>query len=150
MLKCCTQYATKFTKVNSGHRTGKVQFSFQSQRRALPKNVQTTACMQWHVKHSFYMLAGLPWWLSGKNLPVIQDMRVWSLGCDDPLDKDMATPSSILAWRIHGQRSLVGNTVHRVTQSRTQLKQLSRHTCTCYQVMLKSFKLDFNSAWTKN
>ena len=34
--KCCTQYAS------SGHRTGKGQFSFQSQRRAMPKNVQTT------------------------------------------------------------------------------------------------------------
>ena len=41
-LKCCTQYASKFGKLNSGHRTGKGQFSFQSQRRAMPKNVQTT------------------------------------------------------------------------------------------------------------
>ena len=32
----------KFGKLNSGHRTGKGQFSFQSQRRPLPKNVQTT------------------------------------------------------------------------------------------------------------
>ena len=30
-------------KTNSGHRTGKGQFSFQSQRKAMPKNVQTTA-----------------------------------------------------------------------------------------------------------
>ena len=29
-LKCCTQYASKFGKFNSGHRTGKGQFSFQS------------------------------------------------------------------------------------------------------------------------
>ena len=29
-LKCCTQYASKFGKLNSGHRTGKGQFSFQS------------------------------------------------------------------------------------------------------------------------
>ena len=32
----------KFGKVSSGHRTGKSQFSYQSQRRAMPKNVQTT------------------------------------------------------------------------------------------------------------
>ena len=32
-----------FGKLSSGHRTGKGQFSFQSQRKALPKNVQTTA-----------------------------------------------------------------------------------------------------------
>ena len=42
-VKCCTQYATKFGKFNSGHRTGKGQFSFQSQRRRMPKNVQITA-----------------------------------------------------------------------------------------------------------
>ena len=39
----CTQYASKLGKLSSGHRTGKGQFSFQSQRRAMPKNVQTTA-----------------------------------------------------------------------------------------------------------
>ena len=43
LLKCCTEYATKFGKLNSGHRTGKDQLSFQSQRKALLKNVQTTA-----------------------------------------------------------------------------------------------------------
>ena len=38
-VKCCTQYASKFGKLSSGHRTGKGQFSFQSQRKAMPKNV---------------------------------------------------------------------------------------------------------------
>ena len=42
LLKCHTQYASKFGKLSSGHRTGKVQFSFQSQRRATPENVQST------------------------------------------------------------------------------------------------------------
>ena len=42
LLKCCTQYAGKFGTLSSGHRTGKGQFSFQSQRRAMPKNAQTT------------------------------------------------------------------------------------------------------------
>ena len=40
LFKCCTQYSSKFGKLSSGHRTGKGQFSFQSQRRAMPKNVQ--------------------------------------------------------------------------------------------------------------
>ena len=35
--------ASKFGKLSSGHRTGKGQFSFQSQRKAMPKNAQTTA-----------------------------------------------------------------------------------------------------------
>ena len=47
-LKVLTQYASKFGKLSSGHRTGKVQFSFQSQRRAMPKNVQTTVYSHTH------------------------------------------------------------------------------------------------------
>ena len=52
LLKCCTQYASKFGKLSSGHRTGKGQFLFQFQRKAMPKNVQTTTQL-----HSFHMLA---------------------------------------------------------------------------------------------
>ena len=47
--KCCTQYASKFGKLTSGHRTGRGQFSFQSQRKAMPKNAQTTT--QVHSSH---------------------------------------------------------------------------------------------------
>ena len=50
LLKCCTQRASQFGKLSSGHRTGKGQFSFQSQRKAKPKNVQTTA--QLHSSHT--------------------------------------------------------------------------------------------------
>ena len=35
-----------------------------------------------------------------KNLPAMQETRVQSLGQEDPLEKEMATHSSILAWRI--------------------------------------------------
>ena len=35
-----------------------------------------------------------------KNLPAMQETQVWSLSCDNPLEKGMATHSSILAWRI--------------------------------------------------
>ena len=41
---------SKFGKLSSGHRTGKGQFSFQSQRKAMPKNAQTTA--QLHSSHT--------------------------------------------------------------------------------------------------
>ena len=54
LLKCCTQYARKFGKLSGGHRTGKGQFPFQSQRRAMPKNLQTTMQL-----HSCHMLARL-------------------------------------------------------------------------------------------
>ena len=51
-VKVCTQYTSKLGKLSGSHRTGKGQFSFQSQRRAMRKNVQTTAQL-----HSFHMLA---------------------------------------------------------------------------------------------
>ena len=54
LLKCCTQYDNKFGKFNSGHKIGKGQFSLQSQRRAVPKNIQTTGQFL-----SFLMLARL-------------------------------------------------------------------------------------------
>ena len=42
--------ASKFGKPSSGHRTGKGQFSFQSQRKAMTKNAQTTT--QLHSSHT--------------------------------------------------------------------------------------------------
>jgi len=35
-----------------------------------------------------------------KNLPAVQETQVWSLGQKDPPEKEMATESSILAWKI--------------------------------------------------
>ena len=43
-----------------------------------------------------------------KNPPAKQEMRVLSLGREDPLEKEMATHSSILPRESHGQRSLAG------------------------------------------
>ena len=43
-----------------------------------------------------------------KNLPAMWEIQVQSLGWEDPLEKEMATHFSILPWRIHGQRTLVG------------------------------------------
>ena len=43
-----------------------------------------------------------------KNLPAMQKTQIQSLGQEDPLGKGMATHSSILSCKFHGQRSLVG------------------------------------------
>ena len=54
---------------------------------------------------------GLPGGSLVKNLPPMQEMqetKFWSLGWENPLEKEMATHSSILAGESHGQRSLVG------------------------------------------
>jgi len=43
-----------------------------------------------------------------KNSPGKQEMQIRSLGWEDPLEKEMATHSSILPGKSHEQRSLVG------------------------------------------
>ena len=43
-----------------------------------------------------------------KRLSAMQETRVRFLGWEDPLEKEMAAHSSILAWKIHGLWSLVG------------------------------------------
>ena len=53
LWKCCMQYASKFGKLSSGHRTRKGQFSFQFQRKAMPKNAQTIP--QLHSSHTLVM-----------------------------------------------------------------------------------------------
>ena len=164
--KCCTQYASKFGKLSSGHRTGKDQFSFQSQRKAMPKNAQTAA--QLHSSHMLAMLkilqarlqqymnwelpdvqagfrkgrgtrdqtANICWiiekarefqknicfilltmpkpltvWMTTNCGKFLKRCSMWShrvghnwsdLACMHALEKEMATHSSILAWRIPG------------------------------------------------
>ena len=50
------------------------------------------------------------------NLPAMQETWVRSLGPEDPLEKEMATHSSILAWKIPWTEEA---TVHGVTKGRT-------------------------------
>ena len=55
-----------------------------------------------------------------KNLPAMRETRIRSLRWEDPLEEGMATPSSILAWRIAMDRGSWLATVHGVTRSQTQ------------------------------
>ena len=50
VVKVLHSICQQFGKLSIGHRTGKGQFSFQSQRKAMPKNVQTTT--QLHSSHT--------------------------------------------------------------------------------------------------
>ena len=57
-------------------------------------------------------------------------MRVRSLSQQHVLKEEMASHSSILAGKVHGQRSLVGYTVHAVTKELDMTEQLSTRACT--------------------
>ena len=51
---------------------------------------------------------GFPCGSDGKESTCKQETHVQSLGWEDPLEKEMAIHSNILAWEIHAQRSLMG------------------------------------------
>ena len=65
---------------------------------------------------------GFPVGSGVKNPPSVQqtqEMRVQSLGQEDPLEEGMALPSSIFAWRIPGTQDPDRHTVHGVSKSQT-------------------------------
>ena len=92
LWKCCTQYASRFGKLSSGHRTGKGQFSFQSQRKAMPKNAQTTA--QLHSSHT------LAKWCSKFSKPVfsgiwIENFQMFKLDLEKTEGSEIKLPTSV-------------------------------------------------------
>ena len=98
LWKCCTQYARKFGKLSSG-RSGRGQFSFQSQRRSMPKNIQTTV-----QSCSFHMLV----WLCSKYLKVsfssmwTKKFQMYKLGLEKAEESEIKLPTSVGSWRKQG------------------------------------------------
>ena len=63
-----------------------------------------------------------------KNLPATQETWVLSLGWEDPLEKEMATHSSILSWRLPRTEDL-GGLQSLGSQSRTRLSNSHYYYC---------------------
>ena len=91
LWKCCTQYASKFGKLSSGHRTRKGQFSLQSQRKAMLKNAHTTAQL-----HSSHML--VRWCLifskPGFNCKWIMNFQMFKLVLEKAEEPEIKLPTS--------------------------------------------------------
>ena len=66
-----------------------------------------------------------------RNPPLMQETWTQSLGQENPLEKELASHSSVLAWRISMDRGTQKAAVHRVAQSPTRLRQLSTQSRTC-------------------
>ena len=89
LLKCDTQYVSKFGKLSSGHKTGKGQFSFQSQGKVMPKNIQTTT--QLYSSHRKVMLkiqARLQQYVN-------QELQMFKLNLEKAKEKQIKLPTSI-------------------------------------------------------
>ena len=104
LLKCYTQYVSKFGKLSSGHRTGKGQLSFQSQRKAMPKNAQTTA--QFHSSHMLtkvmlkILQARLPQYVNFQMFQMFsnfqyENFKMYKLDLEQAEEPELKLPTSI-------------------------------------------------------
>ena len=137
LWKCWIQYARKFGKLISGHRTGKGQFSFQSQRKAMPKNVQTSTQLP-----SSHTLVKRKW----KSL--IMSNPLWPHGLWNSPDQNTGMSSRSLLQGIFTTqglnpgllcfRQIIYHQSHQGNPTNTR------------KVMFKILKWGFNSTWTEN
>ena len=72
LLKCSTQYVSKFRKFSSGPRIGKIRFSFQSQRRAMPKVFTVKLLISYARKVMLKILQARPQQYMEQELPDVQ------------------------------------------------------------------------------
>ena len=73
------------------------------QNSLLPSMLTILPSMRWWGQKLIKILEsylGLPGGSDCKELPAMQESWVWFLGWEDPLEKGMATQSSILTWRL--------------------------------------------------
>ena len=96
LWKCCTQYVSKFGKLRSDHRTGNGQFSFQSQRKAMPKNAQTTT--QLHSSHTLVK------WCLKFSKPAFSNMwtvnfQTFKLVLEKAEEPEIKLPTSAGSWK---------------------------------------------------
>ena len=110
LFKCCTQYASKFGKLSSGHRTGKGQFFIPILKKGNAKecsNYRTIALISGNpLQYSCLenpMGGGA--WKAAVHGVVEGRTRLSNFTFTfhfHALEKEMATHSSVIAWRIPG------------------------------------------------
>ena len=113
------------------HRTAKVQFSFQSQRRATPKNVQTTLLLC-----SFYMLARLcsKYFKLGFSCMWTENFQIYKLGVKEAEPSEIKLPTFVGSWRRQG------NSRKTSTSPMTMLKPLTVWITTDCEQFLKKWE----------
>ena len=71
------------------------------------------------INYILHIIMGFPGGSAVRNLPAMHETWIRSLGWEDPLEKGMATQSSIFAWRIPWTVDPGRARVHGVTKSQT-------------------------------
>ena len=96
LWKCCTQHASKFGKLSSGHRTGKDQFLLQSQRKEMPKNAQTTA--QLHSSHMLVKYCS-KYSKAGFSNTWTMNFQMFKLVLEKAEEPEIKLPTSAGSWK---------------------------------------------------
>ena len=95
-LKCSLVLAIQVSKLSSGHRTGKSQFPFHSQRQAMPKNVQTTIellsiyTLAMECSKSFRLGFSSTW---------TQSFQMYKAGLEKAVEPENKLPASVGLWK---------------------------------------------------
>ena len=99
LLKCYTQYVSKFEKLSRGHRSGNGQFLFQSQRSPVSKNVSTTLQL-----NSFYMLQRLSSKFSklGLSSTWTRNFQTYKMDLEKAEEPEIKLPAFVGSYRKQG------------------------------------------------
>ena len=82
-------------KLSSGHRTGKGQFSFQSQRKAMPKNAQTTAQLNSKLYRTVLHACKIMLKVLQARLQQYVNFQMYKLGLQKVEEPEIILPTSI-------------------------------------------------------
>ena len=100
LLESSTQYFSQFKKLSHGHRTGKVQFSFQSQRRAMPivqlfvlYNCVHFICKQGYVQNLSKLGFSSTW---------TKNFQMYKLGLEKAEEPEAKLPTFVGSWESKG------------------------------------------------
>ena len=100
LLKCCTQHASKFGKLSSGHKAGKGHFSFQSQRQTIPESIP--AAIQLWSLHILARLCSKSFTLGFRSTWTKNFQVYWySLGYKKQKN-EIKLPTFVGSWRKQG------------------------------------------------
>ena len=125
LWKCCSQYASKFGKLSSGHRTGKGQFSFQ-----IPKKGKAKECSNYHttvlISHASKLM-----------LKILQDRLQQYMDCE--------LPNVQAGFRkSRGTRDQIAN-IHWIVE---KARQFQKNIYFCFNDYAKAFDcVDHKKLW---
>ena len=96
LLKCCTQYASKFGTLSNDHRIEKCPFSVWLQRKAVPKNVQTTILI---VLISHASKFTLNFFKLGPSTTWTKNIQMFKLVLEKAEEPEIPLPTFTESWR---------------------------------------------------